>query len=115
MSHQLPIELDHAGTPIGQVKPFLRNLLAGKQIRSLFSTCNEASHSDRTRRVTKMSLCRNEFNVDDFVSTLQAFIKDDMDDNEADAPQSRLGHHPWEKLGLRALAKSRRVPVPHFM
>lgn len=63
------------------------------------------------------------FDIDDFVSKLITFMggrkpldladdddgDDELDDGDGDAPLD------WEKIGRKALAKSRRVPVLDFM
>ena len=59
------------------------------------------------------------FDVDDFVSKLITFmggrktledqLPDDSDAEDGDAPLD------WERIGRKALAKSRRVPVLDFM
>jgi hypothetical protein len=62
------------------------------------------------------------FDIDDFVSKLITFmggrkptdeeLQDDSDVEQVDDGDSPLD---WEKIGRKALAKSRRVPVMDFM
>lgn len=62
-----------------------------------------------------MPMSTNEFNVDDFISTLQAFMDDDMQQTKNCTSQYCIGRCGWDRFGLKALAKSRCVPVPSFM
>ena len=62
------------------------------------------------------------FDIDDFVSKLITFmggrkpldekLPDDSDVEEVDDGDAPLD---WEKIGRKALAKSRRIPVMDFM
>ena len=60
------------------------------------------------------------FDIDDFVSKLITFmggrkpteVFDDSDEDEDDDADASLD---WDKIGRKALAKSRRVPVMDFM
>lgn len=59
------------------------------------------------------------FDVDDFVSKLVTFMGgtkslEDRAGNESDAEDDEPTLD-WEKIGRKALAKSRRVPVMSFM
>ena len=62
------------------------------------------------------------FDIDDFVSKLITFMGgrkplDEKLPDESDAEEVDDGDAPldWEKIGRKALAKSRRVPVMDFM
>jgi hypothetical protein len=62
------------------------------------------------------------FDIDDFVSKLITFMGgrkplDDKLPEESDAEEVDDGDAPldWDKIGRKALAKSRRVPVMDFM
>jgi hypothetical protein len=62
------------------------------------------------------------FDVDDFVSKLITFMggRKPLDENlpdESDVEEVDDGDAPldWDKIGRKALAKSRRVPVMDFM
>lgn len=61
------------------------------------------------------------FEVDDFVARLVTFMgghKDgDFDPSQADEAEEGedVGSLEWEKIGRKALAKSRRVPMMSFM
>jgi len=62
------------------------------------------------------------FDVDDFVSKLITFMggrkpTDHPLSEDSDMEEAQDGDAPleWEKIGRKALAKSRRVPVMDFM
>lgn len=62
------------------------------------------------------------FDVDEFIAKLLSFmggaqqiedqLPDDSDDEQVDGADTPLN---WEKIGRKALAQSRRVPVMDFM
>lgn len=61
------------------------------------------------------------FDVDEFVSKLITFmggrkLQDKLpDESDAEDGDDGEGHLNWDKIGRKALAKSRRVPVMGFM
>ena len=63
------------------------------------------------------------FDIDDFVSKLITFMggrkstDEEFQNDDSDVEQAEDGDSPlyWEKIGRKALAKSRRVPVMDFM
>jgi hypothetical protein len=61
------------------------------------------------------------FDVDEFISKLVTFmggrkaLVEDQSENASDAEEDGEAAMDWEKIGRKALAKSRRVPVMGFM
>ena len=62
------------------------------------------------------------FDIDEFVSKLITFMggrrpMEDQLPEDSDVEDPDYGEVPldWERIGRKALAKSRRVPVPDFM
>jgi hypothetical protein len=61
------------------------------------------------------------FDVDEFISKLITFmggrkaLVEDQSENGSDAEEDSEAAMDWEKIGRKALAKSRRVPVMGFM
>ncbi|KAI0320896.1 Nse4 C-terminal-domain-containing protein [Amylostereum chailletii] len=58
------------------------------------------------------------FDVDDFISKLITYMGGrtaNGDDSDEENPEASAGPLDWEKIGRKALAKSRRVPAMDFM
>lgn len=62
------------------------------------------------------------FDIDDFVSKLLKFLKDDQlpedvfpEDSDAEESNDFLPPLDWDRIGRKAMAKSRRIPVLGFM
>ena len=61
------------------------------------------------------------FDIDDFVSKLLKFLKDDqlpedISSEDSDAEESNhLTPLDWDRIGRKAMAKSRRIPAMGFM
>ena len=77
---------------------------------------------DAAARARAMKSGQGAFDTDDFVSKLITFMGgrkplDEKLPDESDVEQADDGDAPldWEKIGRKALAKSRRVPVMDFM
>lgn len=62
-----------------------------------------------------MSAGENVFDVEEFISAVQAFTQPHNQEKGSSASHSHNAKDGWERLGLMALSKSRRVPVPTFM
>jgi len=66
-----------------------------------------------------MKLGSAAFDLDDFVAKLITFMggsqcfEDNEDDSEMEVEEDRV--LDWDKIGRKALAKSRRVPVTGYM
>jgi hypothetical protein len=62
------------------------------------------------------------FDIDEFVSKLVKFLKDDQlpedvfsDDSDAEESNNHLTPLDWDRIGRKAMAKSHRVPLMGFM
>jgi hypothetical protein len=62
------------------------------------------------------------FDIDDFVSKLLKFLKDDQlpedvfsEDSDAEESNDFVTPLDWDRIGRKAMAKSRRIPVLGFM
>ena len=62
------------------------------------------------------------FDIDDFVSKLLKFLRDDQlpedvfsEDSDAEESNDLVTPLDWDRIGRKAMAKSRRVPVMGFM
>jgi hypothetical protein len=64
-----------------------------------------------------MKLGSAAFDIDDFVSKLAIFMggRHELADDASELDDIGDSVMDWEKVGRRALAKSRRVPVMGFM
>ncbi|KAG2142129.1 Nse4 C-terminal-domain-containing protein [Suillus cothurnatus] len=50
--------------------------------------------------------------ADDFTTKIAAFLRDNSSDDRGTGSATK---HAWEKIGMRALCKTKRVPVQSFM
>ncbi|KAF7306157.1 Non-structural maintenance of chromosomes element 4 [Mycena chlorophos] len=88
----------------------------GPQEATLDSAFLLMSSTMAAQKARQMKSATGAFDIDDFVSRLSAFMGGvkDVDDDEAEEPADGA-FLEWDRIGRKALAKSRRVPAPGFM
>ncbi|KAG2124103.1 Nse4 C-terminal-domain-containing protein [Suillus cothurnatus] len=57
----------------------------------------------------------SDFTTEDFVSKLESYLKGPCSTTGLLSEEVHITLSDWERVGRRALAKSRRVPIPTFM
>lgn len=84
---------------------------------TLDSTVLRNVSSISAQKARAMKLGSAAFDIDDFVSKLAIFMggRHELADDASELDDIGDSVMDWEKVGRRALAKSRRVPVMGFM
>jgi hypothetical protein len=84
---------------------------------TLDSTVLRNVSSISAQKARAMKLGSAAFDIDDFVSKLAIFMggRHELADDASELDEIGDSVMDWEKVGRRALAKSRRVPVMGFM
>ncbi|KAN0090822.1 Nse4 C-terminal domain containing protein [Tylopilus felleus] len=84
---------------------------------TLDSTVLRNVSSIGAQKARAMKLGSAAFDIDDFVSKLITFMggRQQFEDEDGDEMEVEEGALDWDKIGRKALAKSRRVPVTGFM
>jgi hypothetical protein len=100
----------------------LREIVKGTQEATLDSAFLVMASHMSAMKARSMKSSAGAFDVENFVSKLITFMggrkqTEEVDDDDDDAEVIVDGDAPldWDKVGRKALAKSRRVPVMDFM
>ncbi|KAJ7647211.1 Nse4 C-terminal-domain-containing protein [Roridomyces roridus] len=91
----------------------------GPQEATLDSALLVIASNIGAQKARAMKSGSGSFDVDDFVSKLLSFMGGtkslDVDDSDGEDAESSTGSLEWDRIGRKALAKSRRVPALGFM
>ncbi|KAJ6499179.1 Nse4 C-terminal-domain-containing protein [Mycena sanguinolenta] len=96
----------------------LFNRVKGPQEATLDSAFLLMASNMGAQKARAMKSGSGSFDIDDFVSKLVAFMggaKQLDDDSDGEEAEDHRGPLEWDRIGRRALAKSRRVPAMGFM
>lgn len=105
-----------AVTPSTPFKP--QSLVKNPTEATLDSTVLRNVSSISAQKARAMKLGSAAFDMDDFVSKLISYMggRQRFEDEEGDEMEAvEDGVLDWDKIGRKALAKSKRVPVTGFM
>lgn len=101
---------------------FNRALVKGPQEATLDSHLLLMATNVGAQKARAMKSGSGSFDIDDFVSKLLKFLKDDhlpedvfSEDSDAEESNDPITPLDWDRIGRKAMAKSRRIPVMGFM